>query len=116
MLATACFHLYELFDPVWLMMKREWLLAIILTCLTLLLIQSKTQRMIVVMMGSIHGEILFSLLVAKYSFTYPVATLISLDSYALSLSFLVGWNVLESVASYFDKQVHSIEKEKPKLS
>ncbi|WP_338470105.1 hypothetical protein R4Z10_15010 [Niallia sp. XMNu-256] len=116
MLVTACFHLYELFDPVWLMMKREWLLAIILTCTTLLLIQDKRLRMIAVTMGSIHGEILYSLLVAKYSFSYPVATLYSLDPYALSISFLVGWNGLELVASYFDKQVDSIEKEKQKLS
>jgi hypothetical protein len=116
MLVTVCFLLYELFDPVWLFMKREWLLAIILTCVTLLLLQNRKQRMVAIILGSIHGELLFSLIVAKYSFSYSVAALFSLDSIALTLSILFGWNVFELVASYFDKHFHSIEKEKQKLS
>jgi len=116
MLVTVCFLLYELFDPVWLFMKREWLLAIILTCVTLLLLHDQKQRMIAIILGFIHGEIFYSLILAEYSFTYPVATLYSLDSFALTLSLLFGWNLFEQMASYFDKQFHSEEKEKQKLS
>ncbi len=114
MLVTVCFLLYELFDPVWLMMRREWLFAIILTCITLLLVQNKRQRMFVMLMGSIQGEVFYSLLVAKYSFSYSAATLFSLDYYALTLTLIIGWNSLEMAVNYFDKQVQSIEKEKQK--
>lgn len=115
MLVTVCFLLYELFDPVWLMMKREWLIAIILTCITLLLVQNKRQRILIMIMGSIQGEIFYSLILAKYSISYSVATLFSLDFYALTLSFIIGWNSLEIAVGYFDRQVQSIEKEKQKL-
>lgn len=116
MLVTVCFLLYELFDPVWLFMRRDWLLAIILTFVTLLLLQNRKQRIMAMIVGTIHGEILFSFILIKYSFSYPAVTLSSLDSFALTLSMLVCWNLFEGVASFFDKYFHSIEKEKQKLS
>ena len=116
MLVTVCFLLYELFDPVWLFMRRDWLLAIILTCVTLLLLKNRKQRIMAIIVGSIHGELFFSSILTKYSFSYPTATLSSLDSIALTLSMLICWNWFEGVASSFDKYFHSIEKEKQKLS
>jgi hypothetical protein len=116
MLVTICFHLYELFDPVWLFMRRDWLLAITLTCVTLLLIQNRKQRIMAMIIGSIHGELFFSSILTKYSFSYPTATLSSLDSIALTISILICWNLFEQVASSFEKYFHSIEKEKQKLS
>ena len=44
MLVTACFFLYELFDPVWVVMKREWTLSLILTCTTLLLLEIESKE------------------------------------------------------------------------
>jgi hypothetical protein len=116
MLVTVCFLLYELFDPIWLFMRRDWLLAIILTCVTLLLLQNRRQRIIAMIVGFIHGELFFSFILTNYSFSYPTATLSSLDSIALTLSFLICWNLFEVVASSFDRNFDSIEKEKQKLS
>ncbi|XTP53209.1 hypothetical protein Q5760_17675 [Niallia sp. Krafla_26] len=115
MLVTACFLVYELYDPVWVVMKREWMIAIIVTCITLLLLKNQKQRIVAMFLGTIQGEILYSLILTKYSFSYPVATLFSLDSYALSLSLVVGWNFLELIAAYFDKQFQITVKEKQKL-
>ena len=97
-------------------MRRDWLLAIILTCVTLLLLKNRKQRIMAIIVGSIHGELFFSSILTNYSFSYPTATLSSLDSIALTLSMLICWNLFEGVASSFDKYFHSIEKEKQKLS
>ena len=66
------------------------------------------------LLGTLYGEIFYSLIITKYSFSFPIATLFS-RYYALSLSLLVGWNGLELLVGYFDKQIQITEKEKQKL-
>jgi hypothetical protein len=116
MLTTVCFLLFELFDPIWVWLEREWLLAILVTTITVLLQSDKKQRLLVLLLGMIQGELFYSLILMKYSFLYPVATLYSLDAVALASAILMAWNGFELMAKYFEKYLHSTEKEKQKLT
>ncbi|WP_338451782.1 hypothetical protein R4Z09_07905 [Niallia oryzisoli] len=116
MLTSVCFLLFELFDPIWILIKRDWLLAILVSCIALLLYSDKKQRILVMLLGMIQGEILYSFILTRYSFSYPVASLYALDPLALAAAILVCWNTLEFFVSYFEKNLHSIEKEKEKLT
>lgn len=116
MLTTVCFLLFELFDPIWVWLEREWLLAILVTTITVLLQSDKKQRILVMLLGMIQGELFYSLILMKYSFLYPVATLYSLDAVASASAILMAWNGFELMAKYFEKYLHSTEKEKEKLT
>ncbi|WP_071395604.1 YphA family membrane protein [Bacillus tuaregi] len=116
MLTTVCFLLFELFDPIWILIKRDWLLAILTACVAVLLHSDKKQRLLLLLLGMIQGEILYSFILKKYSFSFQVADLYSLDALALAAVLTVGWNTIEMVVSYFEKNLHSIEKEKEKLT
>src|SRR4051794_11876278 len=116
MLTTVCFLLFELFDPIWVWIEREWLLAILVTTIVVLLHSDKKKRILVMMLGMVQGELFYSLILVKYSFSYPVATLYSLDAMALASAFLIVWNGFEFIAGYFEKYLHSTEKEKQKLT
>ncbi|KAA9026140.1 YphA family membrane protein [Niallia endozanthoxylica] len=116
MLTSVCFLLFELFDPIWILIKRDWLLAILVACVVVLLHSDKKQRLLVVLLGMIQGEILYAFILTRYSFSYPIASLYALDPLALAAAVLIGWNTLEFVISYVEKNLHSIEKEKEKLT
>ncbi|MCQ6273865.1 hypothetical protein JMM81_02590 [Bacillus sp. V3B] len=116
MLTTVCFLLFELFDPIWVWIEREWLLAILVTIIVVLLQSDKKQRILIMLLGMIQGELFYSLILMKYSFSNPVATLYSLDAVAGASAFLVAWNGFEWMARYFEKYLYSIEKEKQKLT
>lgn len=68
------------------------------------------------LLGIIQGELFYSLILVKYSFVYPVATLYSLDAVALASAFLIAWNGFEWITGYFERYLHSTEKEKQKLT
>jgi len=116
MLTSVCFLLFELFDPIWIVIKREWLLAILVACVAILLHSDKHQRILAVLLGMVQSDILYSFILKGYSFSYPIAELYALDALALAAALLVGWNTLEFVVSYFERNMHSIEKEKQKLT
>lgn len=116
MLASVCFFLFELFDPIWIFLKREWLLAIIVTCITLLLQSNQKNRIIVTMLGVIQGEFLFAFILLKFSFPYPIGSLFSLDAMSLTFAVIITWNTLELITSGFERQFNSTEKEKQKIS
>lgn len=116
MLTSVCFLLFELFDPIWILIERDWLLAILVACVAVLLHSDKQKRILVMLLGMVQGEILFSFILMRYSFSYPIASLYALDALALAAALLVGWNTLEFVVGYFEKNMHSIEKEKEKLT
>jgi len=115
MLTTVCFLLFEVFDPVWILIKREWLLSILVTYVAVFLHSDKKQRILAMMLGMIQGEILYALILIKYSFIHPVAALASLDVVALASAILITWNSLELMTSYFSRHWNTVEKEKQKL-
>ncbi|TCJ05522.1 YphA family membrane protein [Cytobacillus praedii] len=116
MLAYVCFHLFSLFDPVWLIFPRNWMLAAILLIMSLVLQEKKIYRMYIVLLGAIQGEFLYALILSKYSFPHVIASLTFLDVLSLSIMLIVLWNGIELLASFYERHFNQLEREKQKLS
>ena len=113
-IAYVCFLLFELFDPIWIVFNREWMLSLWISYLAIFLHSEKKQRILVILMGMIQGEMFYAQIIRKYSFLYPSVTLPFLDILALTLVIILAWNGLENIAKYFDKYFQTKETEKPK--
>jgi hypothetical protein len=116
MLAYVCFHLFELFDPVWLIFPRNWMLAVMLLLISLTLHGNKRHRLYIIILGSIQGEFLYAFVLSKYSFPYVVASLAFLDVLSLTAILIAVWSGIEVLASFYERHFNQLEREKHKLS
>ncbi len=114
MLLTVCFLFFELFDPVWILIDREWLLAIVVVYGTLLLHSDKRARLLSLWFGMVHGEILYAFILKRFSFSYPISSLAFLDAFAIAGMMVLVWNGMELFTAHFNKYFQSVEKEKQK--
>jgi hypothetical protein len=98
MLGYVSFLLFELYDPVWVVFDRRWMLS--LSAIAICALISKNQRLMRAAMvsGMIQGEVLFSILMKNLSFSYPVASSPFLDTLALALMLITIWAGLSHIA------------------
>lgn len=115
MLAYTTFHLFELIDPVWLVIDRKWMLSLLLFYLVVNQHKSMRMRILSLLSGSIHGEILFSIILRRYSNHYFVGGFEFLDCLAISFAFLLGLEGLKKLSVFFEQHVHQFERERRKL-
>lgn len=115
-LAYVSFHLFELYDPVWVIFKREWLLAILLTYLTLMLHSGIQMKLMTILTGSVHGEIIYSGIIKNLSFSYQIGSPSFLDIIALSTGFMAAWYGFEKITAFFGSHINHLEREKEKIS
>lgn len=116
MLAYGSFQLFELFDPVWLILDRNWMFAVVLTYMTIMMHNQHIHRIIALVFGSIHGEILYSLVLDVYSMQIPIGTLRFLDVISISVCLILAWSGFEKLASVFEGHVYQLEKGRGKQS
>ncbi len=116
MIAYVTFRLFEIFDPVWLILKKEWMMGIILGYLAILLQKSVRGRLFVLISGTIQGEILYAYILSKYGFPYPIAGLGYLDSFSLTAALLILWSRMENLGFYFERHFNVAERGKEKSS
>lgn len=116
MLAYVCFHLFALFDPVWLIFPRNWMLSLLLISLSFILQAHKLYRFIIILLGSIQGEFLYAYILNKYSFPYLIGSYAYLDAIALAAALAAVWTGFEMLTSFYEKHMNQVEKEKQKLS
>nr|WP_233274993.1 hypothetical protein [Calidifontibacillus oryziterrae] len=106
------FHLFELFDPVWLIFNRKWMLAFAIVYLTLMLIKDKQDRIVITIIGVSNGELLYSFILSTFSFRYEIGSFQFLDSLAIMMLLIVIWNILERIAVYFEATFYKGIKER----
>ncbi|QED48445.1 YphA family membrane protein [Cytobacillus dafuensis] len=116
MLSYVCFHLFELYDPVWIIVPRIWMLTVLLISLSIVLQTNKLYRIFIILFGSIQGEFLYALILKKYTFPHVIGSFAFLDVIALSTIIIAAWNGLEYLSTFYEKHLNQIEKEKQKLS
>lgn len=116
MLAYVCFQLFELFDPVWVFLPRNWMLSFLLIALTLLLHNDSVYRIAILLLGSIQGDILYGYILNQYTFPYIIGSYVYLDTVALTFALLLVWLWFEKMITFFEKYLFEVEKEKHKLS
>ncbi|WP_053363970.1 hypothetical protein [Bacillus sp. FJAT-27251] len=99
MLGYVSFLLFELYDPVWVVFDRRWMLSFCAIGICAL-IQDSCQRMTAsLVLGMIQGEVLFSILMRNLSFSYPVASSPFLDTLALALFIIAVWAGMGQIAA-----------------
>lgn len=112
LLAYCSFLLFELFDPVWVVFDRKWMLSIILVYLTLMVHENHLMRILIILMGTLNGEVLFALIIRQYQFPYIVGSLAFLDVVSMAAAVILLWNALEYIAAYLESYVNPLVKEK----
>jgi hypothetical protein len=110
MLAYGSFQLFELFDPVWLILDRNWMFAVVLTYMIIMMHNDGFKRMITLIFGSIQGEIVYALVLDRYSIEIPVGSLQFLDVISISVCLILAWSGFEKITSLFEGHVHQLEK------
>lgn len=96
------FHLFELFDPVWLIIDQKWMLGIILLYLVLMLVKGLYYRISIGIISICNGEILYSFIMNKFSFPVEVGDFSFLDQWAIFMVLIVLWSLVEKTALYFE--------------
>ncbi|WP_174734026.1 YphA family membrane protein [Mesobacillus harenae] len=112
MLGYVSFLIFELFDPVWLLFDRTWMAAVMIAYLTLLLQTDKKMRIVTMLVGTLQGEILYSLILKKLGMPYLIASMEFLDVIAISSFVLLAWSGLELLSAYIENNLNYTEGEK----
>ncbi|WP_282140646.1 YphA family membrane protein [Cytobacillus oceanisediminis] len=116
MMAYVTFHLFELFDPVWVIFSRNWMLSVLLVYLAVLLQKNRMLRLPLILLGSIQGEVLYALILNQFSFPYTIGSLAFLDIMAISVSISAVWIAVQWAVKYIEANFKHFEREKQKLS
>lgn len=108
--AFVAFHFFELYDPVWVIADRKWLLASFLTVIVLLLSNSFIERLAILFIGACQGEGLYTLLMYNYTFDGSVGNFVFLDVIACVAATIACWSGFErivySLNNYMIKGFH----------
>jgi hypothetical protein len=112
----VAFLLFELFDPIWIIVKREWMLAFIITYLSVLLQKRLIWRISTIIIGCIYGDILFAIIIFRFSFPYAIGSLSMLDVCSLASIMLFGWEGIKNLIGYFESQYQTVGREKQKTT
>ncbi|MEH7415172.1 hypothetical protein V7266_07795 [Neobacillus drentensis] len=110
------FHLFEIFDPVWIIFKKEWMMGICFGYLSILLQKTLKGRLLITICGTMQGEFLYAYTLSKFPFPYEIGGFEYLDVCALISALLVCWSALENASTYIQTHYHFFEKEKQKSS
>lgn len=116
MLAYAAFHLFELFDPVWLLLNRRFMLSFVLAYLSISVQHGFWLRIMTLFLGAIHGEILYAVILKKFDFAYAIGSMMFLDVMAISLALIVTVSGLKKASAFFEQHFHHLEREKHRSS
>ncbi|MGX6442583.1 YphA family membrane protein [Neobacillus sp. K501] len=115
-MAYVTFHLFEIFDPIWIIFKKEWMMGICFSILAILLQKTLSGRLLIIVSGTMQGEVLYGYYLTKFNFSYPIGTLAYLDVCALISLLLISWSILENASTIFQNHIHLFEKGKQKSS
>jgi hypothetical protein len=116
MLAYASFLLFEIYDPVWVLFSRNVMIACTLGYLCVLLLNEKKHRVYTLIIGLIQGEFIFSMVVKKIGFSYPIGTGQFLDALASCFIVLGCWGVIEVVIVNLDHYMNQHIRGKQKTT
>lgn len=83
----ASFHLLEMYDPIWIVMDRTWMLSGILVYASILLHRDRVLRLCSLYAGALQGEILVTFIFHTLRFPYQLGSLTFFDIIAVATLF-----------------------------
>lgn len=84
----AIVHLVELYDPVWIIINHTWFLSILLAYISYVLIRLPEERILVLCVGVVQGEILVTAVLEPYGFHNEFGSMLFLDAVACAVFLL----------------------------
>lgn len=96
------FKLFELFDPVWLIFDRNWMLSFVIFYLILMLVKEFYNRLIIAIISISNGEILFALILKNFSIPIEIGEFQFFDVLAIIILLIALWRSLEKMAQYLE--------------
>jgi hypothetical protein len=115
-ISYVTFNLFVIYDPIWVIFQKEWMMGICMCCLAIFLQKSLKDRLLIIVSGTMQGEILYAFYLSKFEFSYPIGTIAYLDVTSLVILLLVSWSILENAGTFFQNHFHFLEKGKQKSS
>ncbi|MCM3566775.1 hypothetical protein [Neobacillus mesonae] len=115
-IAYVSFHLFEIFDPVWLIFKPEWMISICMWCLAVLLQKNLKSRIIIAVSGTLQGDFLTAFILGKLQIPYSVAAFAYLDVCSIIAALLICWSIIENAGAFLQNHIPFLEKAKQKSS
>ncbi|MEH7012672.1 hypothetical protein V7087_18000 [Neobacillus niacini] len=115
-ISYVTFNLFVIYDPIWVIFQKEWMMGICFSCLAIFLQNSLKDRLLIIVSGTMQGEILYAYYLSKFEFTYPIGSIAYLDVSSLAVLLLVSWSILENAGTIFQNHFHFLEKGKQKSS
>ncbi|WP_102345759.1 YphA family membrane protein [Bacillus sp. Marseille-P3661] len=106
------FHLFELFDPVWLLFDRNLMLSVAMVYLTLMLLKDSSHRMMVMIIGVCNGELLYTYILSRFSFPHEIGSFQFLDVMAIMTLLVMFWSILEKVTMIWETHFQARTKGK----
>jgi hypothetical protein len=111
-LSFVSFHLFSIFDPVWVIFHPSFMLGFILTYLVLILVKNINERMVIFFLGICHGELLYGYIMKHFSFPYIFGSLSFFDLTAIGLLFISIWWGVEALSDYLNQSTTKTNKRK----
>jgi hypothetical protein len=88
------------------------LLGFLVTCLAVLLFKEYRTRIFSAIIGLIQGEILYAIVLKKFSIDFSIGSFIFLDGLALTCFFITIWSGFEYLQMIFQHKNFQQKKEK----
>lgn len=114
MLAYTTYELMAIIDPIWVLVPDPWLKACILFILVILLHRNILCQMLILLIGSINGEILLSGILSNYQREYFIGSMAFFDFLMIGvLGFLSLFYIRKKLVKW-EQHVFMLEKERQK--
>ncbi|CAM3974001.1 YphA family membrane protein [Lederbergia lenta] len=91
MVGYSGFQLFELYDPIWIFFDRKIILSFIFLSLSYFIYPSSLKwRFVFICLGTIHGEILFAVILSRWSMPYLIGSAAFFDIICLTFICLLS--------------------------
>lgn len=114
-LAYCSFQLLSILDPVWLLIDKGVLLSAMLVILSIVLHRTIASQILMMIIGSSVGEILYGYMLHYYNMDIGIGTPAFFDSLLLCIASITALNIAKTFLAKWEQQIYLIEKEKQKL-
>ncbi len=99
MLYTS-FHLLGVYDPIWIVIDRTWMLGGALVYASILLHRDRLLRLCSLYTGALQGEILVTFIFRRLHFPYEFGSLAFFDSIAVSTLLVMVTSYIVKISAY----------------
>ncbi|MCM3596969.1 hypothetical protein M4D55_14450 [Metabacillus idriensis] len=103
--AYAGIHLFEIFDPVWFMVDRFFVIIGVISILALYLGKSMRERLGLLILSMSQGELVFWVILGKFHDGLTIGTADYLNMAAIGFFILCTWTYIEQVTASLNQQV-----------